>query len=173
MQHNLISTEFTIYYNAYKQGLFNYALRLLGDRMRAEDIIQTVFLRLYEQMHTLRSREAVRFWLFRAVRNEIYTVFRARKIRVDQFAVQDVEEVTILSPDDVPAQLELKEMKQMLTEGLESLPVEQKDAILLKEYGGFSYREIAEILKIDEDLVKSRIHKAKIKLIKKMSQFTE
>ena len=61
-------------------------------------------------------------------------------------------------------------MKELILQELNLLPVEQKDAYLLKEYGGLTYKEIASILEIKEELVKSRLYKTRQKLIKRISK---
>ena len=166
-------TEFTVYYNCYKQPLFNYALKLSGDRMRSEDIIQNVFLRFFEKLPGIDSKESIRFWLFKSVRNEIYMYFRSKKVRVDQFNVKDIEDLSCSSPENVELQYELQNLKEILQNELNTLPVEQKDIFLLKEFGGFSYKEIADIHQIDEELVKSRLYKARTKIIKRMNLLAE
>jgi RNA polymerase sigma-70 factor (ECF subfamily) len=160
--------EFTILYNKHKLKLFNYVLKMVGDLMLAEDMIQNIFLKLYQNLESIRNMNSIHFWLFKTARNEIYTFYRAKKVRVDQFNVLDSEELEIESMYDLEAEYEKKELKEVILAELEKLPVVQKDIFLLKEYGGFSYKEIASILKIDKNLVKSRLFKVRQKLIRRI-----
>ena len=61
-------------------------------------------------------------------------------------------------------------MKELVMKELNRMPVEQREVFLLKEYGRFSYKEIAGMMEIDVELVKSRLHKTREKLIKRMSK---
>ncbi len=112
---------------------------------------------------------SVQYYLYTSVRNEIYTVFRNKKIKVDQYSVADTDEITALSEEDLERTFELKEMKELLFRELDKLPFEQKEVFYLKEYGELSYKEIATVMEIDEGLVKSRLFKTRQKLIKRLS----
>lgn len=158
--------EFTLFYNKHKVKLFNYVIRMVPDRMTGEDIVQTVFLKLFENMNVIKNKSSMIYWLFKTARNEIYGYYRKKKIRVDQFNALDTDEIDIEYDDDFQLQVEKKEMKEILMSVLETLPTEQKEVFYLKEYGGLSYKEIASMMEIDENLVKSRLFKTKQKLIR-------
>mgnify|MGYP001601609577 FL=1 len=143
---------------------------MLGDRMMCEDIIQNVFLKFFENMYRIRNSERVDVWLFKTTRNEIYTVYRNKKIHVDQFSVFDTDEVDLDSYVKLDEDFELKEMNQLVMKELDKIAIEQRDVFLLKEYSGFSYKEIAGMMNIDEELVKSRLYKTRQKLINRLSK---
>lgn len=160
--------EFTILYNKNKVKLFNYVLKMVNDLMLAEDMVQNIFLKLYQNLESIRNMNSIHFWLFKTARNEIYTHYRNKNVRVDQFKVFDTEDLDIDSLYDLEIEYEKKELKEIILAELDKLPVEQKDIFLLKEYGGFSYKEIASIFKIEKDLVKSRLFKVRQKLIRRI-----
>lgn len=162
--------EFTLIYNQHKAKLYNYACKMLGDKMMCEDIIQNVFVKFFENMYRIRNSERVDVWLFKTTRNEIYTVYRNKKIHVDQFDVLDANEVDINSSVKLDEDFELKEMNQLVMKELDKIAIEQRDVFLLKEYNGFSYKEIANMMDIDEELVKSRLYKTRQKLINRLSK---
>ncbi len=143
---------------------------MLGDKMMCEDIIQNVFLKFFENMYRIRNNERVDVWLFRTTRNEIYTVYRNKKIHVDQYSVLDADDVDIDSSVKLDEDFELKEMNQLVMKELNKIPIEQREVFLLKEYSGLSYKEIAGMMGIDEDLVKSRLYKTRQKLINRLSK---
>lgn len=138
--------------------------------MACEDIIQNTFMKLYENLDKIKDSSKIEFWLFTTVRNQIYTLFRNKKIHVDQYAVADADEIEIDSEYKVEEKFDELELKEIIMKELEKLPVEQKEVYLLKEYGGFSYKEIGEMMSIDSDLVKSRLRLTREKLIKKISR---
>lgn len=143
---------------------------MISNNQAAEDIIQNIFLRLYENMQNIRNRDSIQYWLFRSAKNEVYAWFRSRKVRKDQFDVEDVNELEIMAPSELNEIVEIEEARQILLSELDRLPQEQKEIFILKEYSGLSYSEIASLLEIDEGLVKSRLYKTRIKLINAMKK---
>lgn len=162
--------EFTLVYNQHKKKLYNYAFKMLWDQPACEDIIQNTFMKLYENLEKIRNAERIEYWLFTTVRNQIYTLFRNKKVHVDQYGVADADELELDSNYKLADEYEELELKEIVMTELNKLPVEQKEVFLLKEYGGFSYKEISGMMKIDEELVKSRLHKTRQKLIKQISK---
>jgi len=143
---------------------------MVGDAMMCEDIIQNVFIKFFENMNRIRNREQIEVWLFTTTRNAIYTFYRTKSSHVDQFNVQDADEIEIDSSVKLDEELEMKELNEMIMNELDKVAIEQRDVFLLKEYGGLSYKEISDVMKIDENLVKSRLHKTRQKLINKISK---
>jgi RNA polymerase sigma-70 factor (ECF subfamily) len=140
------------------------------DVMLAEDIVQDIFLKLYQNLDNIRSKDNINYWLFITTRNEVYTYFRRKRIRTDQFNVEDIDEIEIPSEDGVEDEIEKREVKEIVMKELKNLPVEQKEVFILREYSGLKYSEIGNVLNIDERLVKSRLNKARDKLINKVSK---
>lgn len=162
--------DFTISYNRYRKHLYNFALRMTGDRMLAEDIVQTVFLRFWKQMDGIRNPSAIVFWLYKAARNEIYAHFRSKKRNNERIAGEDIGDMQIRGETDIEDVFILNETKEMVLAAIASLPGEQREVVLLKEYSGLSYDEIATICGIEATLVKSRLYSARQKLIKILSK---
>jgi RNA polymerase sigma factor (sigma-70 family) len=162
--------EFTLVYNQHKTRLFNYALKMLYNRMQCEDIIQNTFMKFYENLENIRNIERIDVWLFKTVRNQIYTLFRAKKIQVDKYGVEDVDEVEIDSGFNLNEEYEHLEMKELIMNELNKMSVGQREVFLLKEYGEFSYKEISAMMEIPEELVKSRLSKTRQKLVNKISR---
>jgi len=161
--------EFTLIYNQHKTRLYNYAVKMLYDKMVCDDIIQNAFVKLFENFDRIRNMESVQYWLFTTVRNDIYTFFKNKKIKIDQFNVSDSDEVDLLSDDKIDYDFEQKEIRELIMIELNKMSIEQRDVFLLKEYGGLSYKEISAMMNISEELVKSRLHKTRQKLIKILS----
>ena len=157
-------------YNQHKTKIYNYARKMLGDKMICEDIVQNVFIKFFENMYRIRNSERVDVWLFKTTRNEIFTIFRNKRTHVDQYGVLDADEIDVDSSVKIAEDFELKELNQFVMKELDKISIEQRDVFLLKEYSGLSYKEIAEMMNIDEDLVKSRLYKTRQKLIHKLSK---
>lgn len=142
---------------------------MIYDKMICDDIIQNAFVKLFENFDRIRKKDSAQYWLFTTVRNDIYNYFRSKKIKVDQFNVSDSDEVDLLSEVKIEYDFEQKEIRELITIELNKMSIEQRDVFLLKEYGGLSYKEIAEMMNIEEELVKSRLYKTRQKLVKKLS----
>lgn len=142
---------------------------MLYDKMQCEDIVQNAFLKLFENLESIRNMNSIQYWLFTTVRNDIYSFFRSKRIHVDQFNVEDSDEIDHPSEMNVESEYENMELREMILTELNKMSIAQRDVFLLKEYGGLSYQEIGKIMGIGEELVKSRLHKTRQKLIKSLS----
>lgn len=162
--------QFTIAYNRYKVGVYNYVLKMVGNKMVSDDLVQNIFLKLFENLKSIKSRESIKFWIYTTSRNEVYAYFRKKKIDTTKFISDDSADIEKISNENIEYQFELKEMKKLILNELENISIDQKEIFLLKEYGGLSYKEIALISNIDENLVKSRLYKTRQKLINRLSK---
>ena len=162
--------EFTITFNRHKNKIFNYVLKMVNDRMLTEDIVQNVFLKFFENLDSIKNKNNISYWLFTTARNEIYGYYRSKKTRVDQFNVYDAEEIEMEFPENLEEIFELKEMKEIILKELNNITAEQREPFIMKEFSGLSYKEIASIMDIDENTVKSRLYKTRQKLIQRLSK---
>lgn len=143
---------------------------MIPDRMTGEDILQNVFLKFYQNINSIKNKNSISFWLFTSARNEIYMYYRSKKIKVDQFNVENIDTLEIENYNNPVDVFELKEIREILNNELKNFPLEQKEVFVMKEYGNLTYKEISSILKIDENLVKSRLYKIRQKLIERISK---
>jgi RNA polymerase sigma-70 factor, ECF subfamily len=165
--------EFTILFNKYKKRIYNYALKMLNDQMYADDIVQNVFVKLFENLGNIYNKQSIQFWLFKTTRNEILTLFRNRGIKKLYTNAVDLEEVEIESPQSVSDEIENKELNKLILNELNKMDEDYREVFVLREYSGLSYKEVASVLEIDEDLVKSRLYKARQKLVNKISKLVK
>lgn len=143
---------------------------MLNNQMQADDTVQNVFLKLYENLDKIHNKQSIQFWLFKTTRNEILGLFRNqgnKKLYNDAF---DVEEIRIESSGSLLEEIENKEISKIVINELNNLNAEFREVFVLREYSGLSYKEIAALLGIDEDLVKSRLYNARQKLINNISK---
>jgi RNA polymerase sigma-70 factor, ECF subfamily len=134
----------------WEKRVFNYLLRLVGNREDAFDLSQDVFLKAYQNIRKLDDTSRFGPWLFRIAHNEAYSLFRKKRPEVD------ISEL----PERAKAHAFPMEMSLAVTAALERLTVDQKEAVLLKVYQGFKFEEIAEILEIPVSTIKSRVYTA-------------
>lgn len=146
---------------------------MLGDKMRADDVVQDVFIKLFENLNTIQNKQSVHFWIFKTARNEILSFYRSTKNKKLITNSVDLNDVEIESPLLLADEIENKELNKLILTELDLMNEDFKEVFVLKEYSGFSYKEIASLLEIDEELVKSRLYKARQKLVNKISKLVE
>ncbi len=162
--------QFLNVFHRTKKKLYNFVLKMTYDRMLTEDIVQDVYVKLLESLENIKSFSSAEFWLFKTARNEIYQYYRKKRIHTDRFNPVDIDTVEITSDESLEEKLEREDIRYHLNQQLILIPAEQKEVFLLKEYGGFSYKEISLMMNIDVDLVKSRLHKVRKKIIDRISK---
>ena len=141
--------------------------------MRADDIVQDVFIKLFENLDRIHNKKSIQFWLFKTARNEILALFRSTKDKKLYTNKVDPEDVNLEDPLSLADEIESKELRKLILKELDSINDDFREVFILKEYSGLSYKEIASVLEIDEELVKSRLYKARQKLINRISKFVE
>ncbi len=148
---------FSIIVRTYEQPVFNYVLRLTGDRSLSEDLTQEVFLRLYQGLPSFSLRSRFTTWLFQVTKNRVLDELRAMERRPR--AVVALEDIPPLEALDAP--VERAETIDAVWRAVEALNPDLKMALLLRDIVGLSYTEIAETLEITLATVKWRIYKAR------------
>jgi RNA polymerase sigma-70 factor (ECF subfamily) len=149
---------FAIIVRSYQTPVFNYVLRMVGDRSLAEDLTQEVFLRVYQGLPRFSSRSKFTTWLFQVTKNRVLDEFRANERR-PRAAVVDADDIAALEVVDAP--LERIEAIDAVWRAIEHLSLDLKMALLLRDIVGLSYNEIAESLEVTLATVKWRIWKAR------------
>jgi len=134
----------------------------------AEDIAHNVFLKLYSNLDRIRHTELVEVWIFTTARNEIFSHFRKNKNRINEPIEFHKEK---FSTNNLYSDFERKELIDFIEDELKTMDESQSEVYFLKEYSGLSYKEIAQIMNITEDLVRSRIFKVRQKLRTAITKF--
>jgi RNA polymerase sigma-70 factor, ECF subfamily len=148
---------FTLIVRTYEQPVFNYVLRLVGDRTLAEDLTQEVFLRVFQGLPRFSLRCRFTTWLFQVTKNRVLDEVRANERRPRlTVMLDDVPHLEVL---DAP--VEQVEAMDAVWRAVESMNVDLKMALLLRDIVGLSYTEIADSLEITLATVKWRIYKAR------------
>jgi RNA polymerase sigma-70 factor (ECF subfamily) len=148
---------FSLILRAYEVPVYNYVLRLVGDRALAEDLTQEVFLRVYQGLPRFSLRCRFTTWLFQVTKNRVLDELRANERRPR--AVVALDDIAPLEVLDAP--FERIEAMDAVWRAVEDLNVDLKMALLLRDVVGLSYTEIADSLEITLATVKWRIYKAR------------
>jgi RNA polymerase sigma-70 factor (ECF subfamily) len=142
---------------AYQRPVFNYVLRLTGDRATAEDLTQEVFLRVFQALPRFSLRCKFTTWLFQVTKNRVLDELRARERRPQ--GIVTLDDAPALEVFDRP--VEEGEALAALWRAVHDLNPDLKMALLLRDIVGLPYNEIADTLEITLSTVKWRIFKAR------------
>jgi len=148
---------FSLILRAYERPVFNYVLRLVGDRSLAEDLTQEVFLRVFQGLPNFSLRCRFTTWLFQVTKNRVLDELRANERRPRTLVALD--DVPPLEVVDQP--FERMETIDALWRAVDELNHDLKMALLLRDVVGLSYTEIADTLETTLATVKWRIYKAR------------
>ena len=141
--------------------------------MHSDDIVQDVFIKLYQNLDLIRNKDSVLAWLFKSARNELYSLYRNTKLKKLYIESEDYDEIEKVADFSLSEEFEYRELNAIMMKELENINPDQKEIFVLKEYSGLSYKEIAVLIEIDEELVKSRLYKVRQKLIKRISKLLQ
>jgi RNA polymerase sigma-70 factor (ECF subfamily) len=158
--------------------VYNLALRMLNDPQEAEDVLQETFLNAYKALPEFQGRSSLSTWLYRIASNA--SLMRLRKKRPDTVSVN--EPLTLDSGDSVPRQLvdwsnlpedELLsgEARHIMDVAVSELPEPLRIVFVLRDLEGLSTAETGEILGLSEGAVKTRLHRARLKLREALSSY--
>ncbi len=140
---------------------------MLNDKSVTEDITQNVFLKFYENLPVIKEINKPGTWLFTTARNEVYSFLRKKKIRSENYIEDDFE---FSSGESLTDDMEEMEIKNIIENEISCMEEETKEIFVLRQYSELSYREIANVLGLDEGIVKGRLFRARQKLIDKISK---
>ncbi|MCB9047928.1 MAG: RNA polymerase sigma factor SigZ [Lewinellaceae bacterium] len=132
----------------------------IRDDASADDVLQEIFLKMYQNLHQLREEEKAEFWLFRIAQNAINDYFRQQKDKYPPALIMD----TPATEEEEQVQVLTEEVAQWLPFMLELLPEKYRQALYLTEVEGMSQREVAEKLGISYSGAKSRVQRGREKL---------
>lgn len=158
---------FSKIYNNHKKPVYHYTLKMVQSSMTAEDIVQNVFLKLFEKMDSVKSLDSIRFWLLKTARNEVYGYFRKMKIRKEETLEENEE---LLTESNLVNEIEEKEAHGIVRNEIDLLPAELREIFVLREYSELSYEEIGQMLGLSNEIIKSRLFSVRQKLIKNVSK---
>jgi RNA polymerase sigma-70 factor, ECF subfamily len=152
-------------YDRYGALAYSVSVRVLGDPGKAEDVVQDVFLKVWNSASLFApARGSLRAWLLMAVRNRSIDYLRGRGARERQ-ATEIPDHLEALGQGSDPWREVAESIeRQAIRQAVDSLPLEQKQAVELAFYAGYTQREIAEMTRVPLSTVKGRMRLALEKL---------
>jgi RNA polymerase sigma-70 factor (ECF subfamily) len=151
----------------HRAPLISFFLRMVRDRALAEDLAQEVFLRVYKARERWRPDAKFSTWLYRVATNLALNAIRDAKGKVSRTAPGDgdgegEDEVARLSDPQPGAEerIMLSDRERIIRQAVESLPANQRAAVILHKYQDVDYRQIAKILGVTQSALKSLLFRA-------------
>jgi len=165
----------------YETRVFGLALRLTGNRQDAEEVLQDVFLTVFQKIDSFRGDSKLSSWLYRIATNAALMKLRKRP-RIQQIPLEEelgpamTEEGMIAEPvvdwsrlpDD---ELERKELTRRIEAAITQLPPDYRSVFVLRDVEGLSTEEACEILSLSEAALKSRLHRGRLFLRKQLADY--
>jgi RNA polymerase sigma-70 factor (ECF subfamily) len=165
-----------ILYDRYARVVYSFALRIVGDPSLAEELLQEVFFRAWQQGGAFRaSRGSFITWLLSITHNLAIDELRKRRRRpqrADNNTTEEAEQLLPEMPDesqDVEEEVWLSSLRDRIADALASLPPAQREAIELAYFQGLTQREIAERLGEPLGTIKTRMRLGMQKLREQLS----
>jgi RNA polymerase sigma-70 factor (ECF subfamily) len=168
----------------FRAKIFHYSWLMCGQREDAEEVAQETMLKTFESFHQLRDPERVRPWIFRIAKNaclvkrrkSVFAPTSAQELSLDELmpsrSSHDGQmKIEIADWSHVPEDEALKaEMKTELDAAIRALPEIYRSAILLRDIEELSTAEVSQILDVSEDVVKTRLHRARLAIRKYLDE---
>lgn len=172
------SVAFAEFVQANQSQVYNLALRMLNDPQGAEDVLQETFLNAYQALPRFEGRSSLSTWVYRIASNA--SLMRLRKKQPDIVSVD--EPLALETGDDLPRQfadwssvpedeLLSSESRQVMGEAVSELPETLRIVFVLRDIEGLSTAETGEILDLSESAVKTRLHRARLRLRERLSSY--
>jgi RNA polymerase sigma-70 factor, ECF subfamily len=166
----------------YGDRVFSLTYRMLGNREEAEDLAQEVFITIFKSIESFRGDSKFSTWLYRVTANHCKNRIKYLARRHDRDRAELTERVeatsaggaggpSLAAPRVAPrpdTQLQGAQMEQILQVAIAELDEEQRILVVLRDVEDLSYEEICAITELPEGTVKSRLHRARMALRKKL-----
>jgi RNA polymerase sigma-70 factor (ECF subfamily) len=148
---------------------FGLARWLVRSDTDAEDLVQDAYLRAWKAFAGFQGSDA-KAWLLTIVRNACYTWLKSRRLENQNTPFDEAIHGNWDASDNPHTRLALDRDRQSIRRAVEALPVEFREVLVLREWQGFSYREISEIADIPIGTVMSRLVRARERLHKSLTR---
>jgi RNA polymerase sigma-70 factor (ECF subfamily) len=161
---------FDFLYKKYCKRIYKFGYTLLKSAEESENLMQDVFLKLWENRHQVEKNSSIKSYIFTIAYNSAITIIR-HKARASEF-VEYLKSIQNLHEDPVDLELEYKDLTKRLDEILNALPDRQKEVYLLHRVEGLKYNEIAERLSISVNTIENHMSHALKTIREKLGNYS-
>ena len=161
---------FDFLYRTYSKKVFKFGYSILKSTEESENLIQDVFLKVWENRHKVEKDTSIKSYLFTVTYNSAISVIR-KKSREEKY-VEYLKSLQIVNEEPVNVELEYNELSDKLDEIIKDLPERQKEVFRLHRIEGLKYSEISERLNISVNTIENHISSALKTIRKKLGNYT-
>ncbi|MBL7661125.1 sigma-70 family RNA polymerase sigma factor [bacterium] len=161
--------------NRYQTKVFHLAMRLTRNQEDAEEVLQEVFVTIFRKLDSFQGNSAFSSWLYRITANCAFMLLRRRKVRMamslddSRLKIETSDELIDRDYTVCPDERTLgSEIRSSLSSAIEKLPVEYRTVFVMRDMDGLSNEETADALGITVPAVKSRLHRSRLMLRKRL-----
>ncbi len=171
--------EFEAEFMPHLDALYNFAYRLSFDEDDANDLVQETFMKAYRFFDSYQRGTNAKAWLFRILKNSFINDFRKKSKQPSKVDYQEVESFYNSEDTDknITTDLRAETVQDMIGDevanALNALAVDFRTIIVLADFEGFTYEELAKILDIPIGTVRSRLHRARNLLKDKLLEYAK
>jgi RNA polymerase sigma-70 factor (ECF subfamily) len=161
---------FDALYRKYSKRLYKFGYSILKSQEEAENLIQDVYLNLWENRYKVEKDSSIKSYLFTIAYNSAITIIR-KKARESEF-IEYLKTLQKISEEPVNMAFEYNELTNKLEEIIKALPQRQKEVYLLHRVEGLKYNEIAERLNISMNTIENHMSRALKTIRKKLGNYS-
>ena len=158
---------YRILFKRYWERLYLFAWRRLKSQQEAEDVVQHIFMKIWEQ-RTARNIHSMQYYLFKAVSYEIIAALKRMLDNTDD--IETVNESVLPAFNNILAKMSMDELDKLLEEEVNKLPGRMQEIFRLSRQQGLAIQEIAVLLELSEQTVKNQLSTAISRLRKPISE---
>jgi RNA polymerase sigma-70 factor (ECF subfamily) len=149
--------KMAVLFEKHHVSLFNFFMRLTGNRNISEDLVQEVFMRMLKYRTTYQGRSKFTLWMYQIARNAHIDFLRKKKNTLPLDGQWSEPVTAEASPVE---KLEGGQEVQLLRQALAQLPLKKREVLILSRYQNLKYKEIAELMDCHIGTVKAHVHRA-------------
>lgn len=167
----------------YRDRVYNLTFRMMGNAEDAEDVAQEVFISVFKNIDSFRGDAKFSTWLYRVAanhcKNRIKYLARRHDRQKDEFDEtinREQASGALTGPNPSPrpdARLETMELEKVMRAAIQELDENHRLLVVLRDIEELSYEEICAITELPQGTVKSRLHRARVELRKKMTKYVK
>lgn len=154
---------FKLLYNRYNRKLYYFSMRYLGDKKDAEDLVQEVFVNIWEHRKSLDATMSVKNYIYRITVNCIFNFLKKKTVRA-RFVETELQKGELLT-NQTYDQVFLHDLERSIISIVETLPPQQQKIFRLSRFEGLSHEEIANNLGLSVRTVENQIYRV-LRIIK-------
>lgn len=146
------------------ERIFSMVSRILGNRENAEDAVQEIMIKLWDQRRKIENHPNINGFVFLTARNYCLDLLKKKNPHIDSSDIV----VKMMAPETSQHQVEWKELNTIIETILEKLPAQQREIIMMRDFDGFEFNEIAAVTNLTVEHVRVLLSRARKQVCTKL-----